>query len=167
LRVDFYHLQTWPLEKALPPLLERALGAGMRAVVLAASDDRVEALASLLWTFRADSWLPHGTTKDGQAVDQPIWLSTRDENPNGANLMVLTDGMATTPGPAAAGKTPKPPGMRCITGSRPIPAGRKRPSNRDLRAVASREGLVYNAAQPQQTCRNRVSHGSRTHFLDH
>lgn len=95
MRVDFYHLQTWPLEKALPPLLERALGAGFRAVVLAASDERVEALASLLWTFRADSWLPHGTLKDGQAVDQPIWLGTRDENPNGANLMVLTDGMAT------------------------------------------------------------------------
>lgn len=95
MRVDFYHLQSWPLEKALPPLLERALGAGMRAVVLAASDERVEALASLLWTFRAESWLPHGTVKDGQAVDQPIWLGTRDENPNGANLMVLTDGMAT------------------------------------------------------------------------
>lgn len=95
MRVDFYHLQSWPLEKALPPLLERALSAGFRAVVLAASDDRVEALASLLWTFRPESWLPHGTVKDGQAVDQPIWLGTRDENPNGANLLVLTDGMAT------------------------------------------------------------------------
>ncbi len=67
----------------------------MRAVVLAASDERVEALASMLWTFKPDSWLPHGTVKDGQAADQPVWLGTRDENPNGANMMVLTDGMAT------------------------------------------------------------------------
>jgi DNA polymerase-3 subunit chi len=95
LRVDFYHLQSWPLEKALPPLLERAMAAGLRAVVMAASDDRAEALASLLWTFRPDSWLPHGTLKDGQAADQPIWLTTRDENPNGAGLLVLTDGMAS------------------------------------------------------------------------
>jgi DNA polymerase-3 subunit chi len=95
MRVDFYHLQSWPLEKALPPLLERAMAAGMRAVVMAASDDRVEALASLLWTFRPDSWLPHGTLKDGQAADQPIWLTTHDENPNGAGLLVLTDGMAS------------------------------------------------------------------------
>ena len=95
MRVDFYHLQAWPLEKALPPLLERAMAAGMRAVVLAASDDRVEALASLLWTYKPDSWLPHGSAKDGQAADQPIWLSTQDENPNAADLLVLTDGMAS------------------------------------------------------------------------
>jgi DNA polymerase-3 subunit chi len=96
MRVDFYHLQSWPLEKALPPLLERVTAAGHRAVVMAASEDRVEALASLLWTFRPDSWLPHGTLKDGHGADQPIWLTTRDENPNGAGLVVLTDGMATT-----------------------------------------------------------------------
>ena len=69
--------------------------AGMRAVVLAASDDRVETLASLLWTYRPDSWLPHGTVKDGQAADQPIWLTTLDENPNAADLIVLTEGMVT------------------------------------------------------------------------
>ena len=69
--------------------------AGMRAVVMAASDDRVEALASLLWTYRPDAWLPHGTVKDGQAADQPIWLTTLDENPNKADLIVLTEGMAT------------------------------------------------------------------------
>ena len=95
MRVDFYHLQSWPMEKALPPLLERALQAGNRAVVLAASDERVEALASLLWTFRPDSWLPHGTAKDGTPELHPIWLATADENPNGAELVVLTDGMAT------------------------------------------------------------------------
>ncbi len=72
--------------------------AGMRAVVMVASDDRVEALASLLWTYRPEAWLPHGTVKDGQAADQPIWLTTLDENPNGADLVVLTEGMATAQG---------------------------------------------------------------------
>src|SRR5271170_2154640 len=95
MRVDFYHLQNWPMEKALPPLLERVLQSGQRAVVLAASQERVEALASLLWTFRADSWLPHGTRKDGTPEDQPIWLTDQDENPNGARLLVLTEGMAS------------------------------------------------------------------------
>ena len=96
MRVDFYHLHSWPLEKALPPLLERAMAAGLRAVVLAASEDRVEALASLLWTYRPDSWLPHGTAKDGSAAEQPIWLTTAEENPNGAKLLVLTDGMSAS-----------------------------------------------------------------------
>ncbi len=96
MRVDFYHLQDSPLERALPILLERAMQAGLRAVVMAASDDRLEALSGMLWTYNADSWLPHGTTKDGFAAEQPIWLTTDEENPNGAKLLVLTDGMSSS-----------------------------------------------------------------------
>jgi DNA polymerase-3 subunit chi len=94
-RVDFYHLQTSPIEKALPQLLERALSAGHRAVVMAASEDRVEALANVLWTYNPDSWLPHGSAKDGSPADQPVWLTDRDENPNAARLLLLTDGMSS------------------------------------------------------------------------
>jgi DNA polymerase-3 subunit chi len=93
MRVDFYHLQSWPVERALPQLLERILKAGGRAVVMAASNERVEALASTLWTYSPNAWLPHGTAKDGFASAQPVWLTDRDENPNGARFLVLTDGM--------------------------------------------------------------------------
>ena len=96
MRVDFYHLQDSPLERALPVLLERAMNAGLRAVVMAASDDRLEALSGMLWTYTSDSWLPHGTAKDGSAAEQPIWLTTAEENPNGAKLLVLTDGMSSS-----------------------------------------------------------------------
>ena len=95
MRVDFYHLHDSPLERALPVLLDRALQAGLRAVVMAASDDRLEALSGVLWTQSPDSWLPHGSAKDGFAADQPIWLTTVDENPNGATVLVLTDGMTS------------------------------------------------------------------------
>jgi DNA polymerase-3 subunit chi len=94
MRVDFYHLQSSPLERALPTLLERVLGAGQRAVVMAASDDRVEALTNLLWTYNPNAWLPHGSAKDGFPAQQPVWLTDREENPNGAKVLVLTDGMA-------------------------------------------------------------------------
>ena len=43
MRVDFYHLQSSPLERALPVLLERVLQSGKHAVVMAASEDRIEA----------------------------------------------------------------------------------------------------------------------------
>ena len=95
MRVDFYHLQTSPIERALPQLLERILRSGGRAVVMAASQDRVEALANTLWTFSPNSWLPHGTVKDGFADQQPVWLTDVDENPNGAKFLVLTDGMVS------------------------------------------------------------------------
>ena len=91
--IAFYHLRQSPLEQSLPRLLEKTLAAGKRAVVLAGSGDRVEALAMTLWTYHQDSWLPHGTAKDGDPEHQPIWLSSRDENPNGATFLFLTDGM--------------------------------------------------------------------------
>lgn len=90
--VGFYHLTTMPLERALPKLLERTLQAGERAVVLAGSDERVQALNGLLWTYEDRSWLPHGSARDGFAEDQPIWLTCAAENPNGAGYLFLTDG---------------------------------------------------------------------------
>jgi DNA polymerase-3 subunit chi len=90
--IRFYHLLTTPLERALPKLLERALAGGFRAVVVAGSQERVDQLNAALWTYEDDSFLPHGTAKDGFPDRQPIWLTTADENPNRANLLVLLDG---------------------------------------------------------------------------
>lgn len=92
-RVSFYHLQRLPLEQALPRLLERIVAQGHRVVVQAGSPERVEALNALLWTWNPDSWLPHGSARDGEAALQPIWLTDRDDNPNGADVLVLVDGV--------------------------------------------------------------------------
>jgi DNA polymerase-3 subunit chi len=93
--VAFYHLEKSPLEAALPALLEKTLSAGKRAVVMAGSVERVESLCALLWTYGRDTWLPHGSAKDGNAADQPVWLTEQDENPNGAQFLFLTDGAAS------------------------------------------------------------------------
>ena len=90
--IGFYHLQRSSLEKALPRLLEKVLDAGKRAVVIAGSEERVEALNTALWTYHPGSFLPHGSAADGNAAEQPVWLTERDENPNGAQVLVLTDG---------------------------------------------------------------------------
>ena len=75
-------------------MLEKVLARGQRAVVVAGSDERAEALASALWTYDDRGFLPHGTAKDGFAADQPVWIATRAENPNGADMLVLVDGVA-------------------------------------------------------------------------
>lgn len=59
---------------------------------MAGSAERVEALNAALWTYDDRSFLPHGCARDGNAPDQPIWLTDREENPNGAGIVVLTDG---------------------------------------------------------------------------
>ncbi len=91
--IGFYHLLATPLERALPRLLERARAQGYRIVVRAASSERIEHLSALLWTYDDASFLPHGSGRDGNAANQPIWLSERVENPNGAAMLVLVDGV--------------------------------------------------------------------------
>lgn len=90
--IGFYHLTATPLERALPRLLERALGEGHRIVVMAGSDERVAALDALLWSYSDASFLPHGTGRDGNAPRQPVFLTAGDENPNAATILVLVDG---------------------------------------------------------------------------
>jgi DNA polymerase III subunit chi len=91
--IDFYHLSSTPLERSLPKLLERAWTQGHRIVVRAASPERIEHLSATLWTYEEASFLPHGSVRDGNAATQPIWLTHRDENPNGASLLVVVDGV--------------------------------------------------------------------------
>jgi DNA polymerase-3 subunit chi len=90
--VLFYHLERQPLERVLPGLLERTLARGWRAVVQSGSEERLEALDTALWTYSEASFLPHGTTRDGHAADQPVYLTTGDETPNGAGVRFLVDG---------------------------------------------------------------------------
>ena len=92
--IGFYHLKTTPLERALPRLLERALKDGYRVLVLASSDERVEHLNQLLWTYDEASFLPHGSARDGNVERQPIFLTAGAGNPNNATMLVLVDGAA-------------------------------------------------------------------------
>jgi DNA polymerase-3 subunit chi len=92
MEIRFYHMTRTTLEAALPQMLEKTLERGQRAVVRASSQERVEALTAWLWTYRDHSFLPHGSAKDGHPAQQPIWLTEREERPNGAQVLFLTDG---------------------------------------------------------------------------
>lgn len=87
----FYHLETQPLERVLPVLLEKTLERGWRAVVETSSRDRAQALDTLLWTFRDDSFLPHGIAGEPIDAHQPVLIVTDGENPNSANVRFFVD----------------------------------------------------------------------------
>jgi DNA polymerase-3 subunit chi len=76
----------------LPALLQKSLERGWRVVVQASSDERVDALDAHLWTWRDDAFLPHGTSRDPEAEEQPIVLTANGDNPNGAKVRFLVDG---------------------------------------------------------------------------
>ena len=90
--IRFYHLQRQRLEDVLPSLLEKARERGHRIAVQAGSTERVKSLDSLLWTYRTDGFLPHGSAAVGIADEQPIWLTAVEECPNGADVLILVDG---------------------------------------------------------------------------
>ncbi len=90
--VLFYHLERQPLEDVLPVLIERTLERRWRAVIQTANAERVEALDTLLWTYKDDSFVPHGTAKSGNAALQPIYLTADDDNPNSATVRFMVDG---------------------------------------------------------------------------
>ena len=76
----------------LPELLEKCLERNWRAVVQFGSEERRDAIDAHLWTYRDEGFLPHGTAKDGHAAAQPVWLTTGDDNPNGASVRFMADG---------------------------------------------------------------------------
>jgi DNA polymerase-3 subunit chi len=105
--VFFYHLERARLEAVLPDLLEKTLERGWRAVVRAASRERVEQLDGLLWTYREDSFLPHAAG-GADGARQPVWLTDGEDAPNRANVMFAVDGAAMDAGALGAYE-------RCVT----------------------------------------------------
>lgn len=93
--VLFYQLDRVPLEGVLPTLVEKTLERGWRAVVQCGNEQRLEAIDTVLWTYRDDSFLPHGKRSDGNSEHQPVYLTIDDDNPNKAGVRFLIDGATT------------------------------------------------------------------------
>ncbi len=94
--VFFYHLERQPLETVLPALIEKTVERGWRAVIEAGDPEHLQALNALLWTYKPESFLPHGTKSDGPSAEQPVYLTHEDDNPNSATVRFLVGGAAPT-----------------------------------------------------------------------
>ncbi len=86
----FYHIEHTSLDAAIAPLIEKCLDRKWRVLVVG-REETLERLDRALWTFREDSFLPHGrATKD--VARQPVLLSTEAAPVNGAKVALLLDG---------------------------------------------------------------------------
>jgi DNA polymerase III, chi subunit len=91
--IRFYHLQKSSLEDALPPLLSKAVESGKKVVLRLKDDQTVSRMNDHLWTFQPDSFLPHGSKKEGYSEHQPVYLTSQTENPNGASVLIYESGI--------------------------------------------------------------------------
>ena len=93
MQVDFYHLTGAPVERVLPRLAERVLETGGRLLVVSADTELLDRLDSHFWSYRPESFLPHGKAGADGAEAQPILLSPDFAAVNGARNVALADGV--------------------------------------------------------------------------
>lgn len=86
--VNFYHLTRLPLERVLPTICEKLLQSGERVLVVA-DEPQLGRLDEQLWTYAADSFLPHGRDRP---ASQPVLLSSAPSAANQAGAIALADG---------------------------------------------------------------------------
>lgn len=92
MEIRFYHLQNQTIEQALPALAAKAYETGQRIMIKTPDAQASEKLNEALWTFRPDSFLPHGSEKDGNAALQPIWITHENDNANKAGVLIIAGG---------------------------------------------------------------------------
>ena len=93
MEISFYHLTLQPLTVALPKLLSKVREAKMKAVVKVPSSTHMDDVDKALWSYDKASFLAHDTEKGKFQEDQPIYITTGDDNPASAEVLVLTDGV--------------------------------------------------------------------------
>ncbi|MBZ0214988.1 MAG: DNA polymerase III subunit chi [Fimbriimonadaceae bacterium] len=92
----FYHLENLPLERVLPALLSKCLERDWRVVVQSGLSERLDELDTRLWTYSDDSFLPHAIANGQSDALQPILLTDKTDNPNGAQVRFLVYGAKIT-----------------------------------------------------------------------
>ena len=87
----FYHIEHSSLDAAIAPLLDKCLERKWRVVVVAKTET-LDRLDRTLWTWRDESFLPHGRARI-DAAKHPVLLSTEAAPVNDAKVALLLDGM--------------------------------------------------------------------------
>ena len=97
MKADFYYLTRTPLERALPAIAERVLAGGDQLEILADDLDLIDRLDRSLWSYRPDSFLPHG--REGA---QPVLLTCSSERAVTYANLAYVDGIWRDPPSSAA-----------------------------------------------------------------
>lgn len=91
--MDFYQLERAPVEAVLPRIAERVLGDGGRLLVVTGDAAQAVLLDEWLWSWKPESFLPHGRAGAGAETLQPVLISGDCTGLNGARNIALADGV--------------------------------------------------------------------------
>jgi DNA polymerase-3 subunit chi len=91
MKVDFYHLTRSPLDRVLPRIAARLHDAGERLLLVSEDADQRRHLDQMLWTYAADSFLPHAEAGAGDDALQAVLIAP-DVQESAATNVAIVDG---------------------------------------------------------------------------
>lgn len=99
LNVTFYECVTHPVERVLPKLLEKIYATHQKCLVLCKTQEQLEQIDNILWTYAQLAFLPHGSKQNMEDLKnlQPIWLSLEIDSPLHEGVLVNVSETIITP----------------------------------------------------------------------
>ncbi|MDZ7823348.1 MAG: DNA polymerase III subunit chi [Ahrensia sp.] len=93
--IVFYHLTATTLDEALPVLVERSRQRDWKVTIQTNSDGARDRLDGRLWSYAAESFLPHGRDGDAHEKLHPVFLTTqKDMNQNDSQIRFVVENAA-------------------------------------------------------------------------
>lgn len=77
------------LTKSTILLIEKCYQSNLRTVVLTEDEEMQELLNKTLWVYSRKKFLPHGSRLDNNPEKQPIYITSKMENPNNAEVLLM------------------------------------------------------------------------------
>ena len=93
MKLDFWQYTHDPLEKVVTLIAKRVVDEGARLVVVSGDADQRTAIGRALWSAGPDTFLANGEISAAGAERQPILLSDTPQAVNGADHLILADGV--------------------------------------------------------------------------
>ncbi len=92
-KLDFWQVTSDPIEKVVALIAKRVLEEGARLLVVCGDPDQRAVISRALWQASPESFLAHGEADAPGAERQPILLADAPQALNGADHVILADGI--------------------------------------------------------------------------
>ncbi|MBL08197.1 MAG: hypothetical protein CML96_03945 [Rhodobiaceae bacterium] len=88
----FYKTSNFRVDETLYVLVQKALEKNLNSVVIFETKEALKDISIMLWSKKPESFLPHSIERDNLSNDSPIYLTTREENPNKSQIIFSPEG---------------------------------------------------------------------------
>lgn len=83
----FYKTSNFRVDETFYVLVQKALEKNLNSVVIFETKEALKDISIMLWSKKPESFLPHSIERDNLSNDSPIYLTTREENPNKSQII--------------------------------------------------------------------------------